>query len=68
MEHIQNPYPVSCDVDGVTYRGNYLVAGKILVVSTAFGGTSTQLADRNPEQLAKSLLNKLARGSNTSPT
>lgn len=51
---------ISCEVDGKTYVGNYWVAGKILVVSTAKGGTSTQLKERQPEDLAKQLLLKLA--------
>lgn len=52
---------VSCVLDGKTYEGNYWVAGKILVVSTAKGGTSTQLSGRQPEALAAELLLKLAR-------
>lgn len=67
MTNSQNRYQVTCNVDGVIYRGNYWVAGKILVVSTSNGGTSTQLADRNPERLAKTLLEKLAHGSKASP-
>lgn len=62
-----NRFPVTCDVDRVTYHGNYWVAGKILVISTARGGTSTQLAARNPERLAISLLKKLARGGKALP-
>lgn len=53
-------YRITCEVDGKTFDGNYWIAGKILVVSTAKGGTSA-LADRAPEALAKRLLMKLAR-------
>lgn len=56
----QKRYRISCEIDGKTYEGNYWVAGKILVVSTAKGGTSTQLKDRQPEVLARQLLLKLA--------
>jgi hypothetical protein len=51
---------ISCEVDGNTFEGNYWVAGKILVVSTAKGGTSTQLGPWSPESLAEQLLRKLA--------
>jgi len=56
-------YRVSCEVGGKTYEGNYWIAGKILVVSTAKGGTSTALGDRQPEALARYLLAKLAKES-----
>ena len=39
--------------------GNYWIAGMILVVSTATGGTSRQLANSEPEDLAKILLRNL---------
>ena len=51
---------INCVVDGKTFEGNYWVAGKILVVSTAKGGTSGSLSHHQPEQLAKQLLRKLA--------
>jgi len=54
-------YPIACDVDGKTYRGNYWVAGKILVVSTSMGGKSRQLGSMPPDALAKQLLENLAR-------
>lgn len=63
MINRQQRYSIACDVDGMTYHGNYWVAGMILVVSTATGGTSTQLAGRNPDELAKFLLAKMARAS-----
>jgi len=49
-------HPVSCEIDGDVFSGHYWVAGMILVVSTAAGGASRQLADRQPEELARSLL------------
>jgi len=52
---------VSCEIDGKTHNGNYWVAGKILVVSTAKGGNSTQLGAMSPETLAGQLLLKLAK-------
>ncbi len=45
---------ISCVVDGQTFEGNYWIAGNIIVVSTAKGGT------KNPEELAAQLLQKLA--------
>lgn len=52
-------HPVSCEIDGEIFTGNYWIAGMILVVSTATGGTSRQLAKRQPEELAKTLLSNL---------
>lgn len=66
MNSRQQRYSIACDVDGMTYHGNYWVAGMILVVSTSKGGTSTQLAGRKPDELAKFLLEKLARASGRS--
>ncbi len=51
---------IRCDVGGRSVEGNYWLAGKILVVSTAKGGTSTQLAHHDPAELAERLLRKLA--------
>jgi hypothetical protein len=51
---------ISCQVDGKMFEGNYWIAGKILVVSTSKGGTSTQLSHHQPEALAEHLLRKLA--------
>jgi hypothetical protein len=51
---------ISCVVDGQTFKGNYWIAGKILVVSTAKGGDSHQLGTKQPEELAEKLLRKLA--------
>ena len=51
---------IICEVDGQSYCGNYWIAGKILVVSTAKGGASHQLGTKHPEELAQQLLRKLA--------
>ena len=51
---------ISCVVDGQTYDGNYWIAGKILVASTAKGGDSHQLGSGSPEAQAECLLRKLA--------
>lgn len=53
--------PVSCEVDGELFTGNYWIAGMILVVSTATGGASRQLANSEPEYLAKILLTNLVQ-------
>lgn len=52
-------HPVSCEMDGEVFSGYYWVAGMILVVSTASGGISRQLANRQPDDLARSLLREL---------
>ncbi len=52
-------HPVSCEIDGEIFTGNYWIAGMILVVSTATGGTSRQLADSEPKDLARILLTNL---------
>jgi len=54
-------YPVTCEIDGETHRGNYWVAGKILTVSTAKGGKSKQVGATPAEVLAKQLLHELAK-------
>ena len=53
--------PVSCEIDGEIFTGNYWIAGMILVVSTATGGASRQLANSEPEYLAKILLTNLVQ-------
>lgn len=55
----QQHHRISCEIDGTVFEGNYWVAGKILVVSTAKGGTSTQLGMNAPDVLAGRLLKKL---------
>lgn len=48
-------------MEGTTDNGNDWVAGAILVVSTAKGGTRSPLAGRVPEALAEQRLWQLAR-------
>jgi hypothetical protein len=59
MIHDPTRHTVTCEIDGKTHKGNYWVAGKILVVSTAKGGKSTQLGSHVPEALAERLLRQL---------
>ena len=54
-------HAITCEIEGKSYRGNYWVAGKILVVSTRMGGKSRQVGNILPEALAKQLLEFLAR-------
>lgn len=61
MIHDPTRHTVSCEIDGKRFKGNYWIAGKILVVSTAKGGKSTQLGAMSPETLAGQLLGKLAK-------
>lgn len=61
MSHDATRHTVTCEIDGKTVKGNYWIAGKILVVSTAKGGKSTQLGSMSPETLAGQLLRKLAQ-------
>jgi len=61
MTNQPSRYSVSCKHDGKTFRGNYWVAGKILVVSTMKGGRSKQLGAKSAEVLAKQLLHELAK-------
>lgn len=60
MNGRQEHQKISVLVDGQTFDGNYWVAGKILVVSTAKGGASHQLGSESPEVQAKRMLRKLA--------
>ena len=61
MNGRQQHQRISTDVDGQSFSGNYWIAGKILVVSTAKGGASHQLGTSQPEALAKKLLRQLGR-------
>ena len=61
MIHDPTRHTVTCEIDGKTFKGNYWIAGKILVVSTSKGGKSTQLGAMSPETLAGQLLLKLAQ-------
>jgi hypothetical protein len=58
---MQQRHRINCVVDGQTFEGNYWIAGKILVVSTAKGGASTQVGLHQPQALAENLLQQLAR-------
>ena len=60
---IQSPprYPVTIEIEGETYKGNYWVAGKILTVSTSKGGKSRQVDSTPAETLAKQLLQELVK-------
>ena len=53
--------PLTCDIDGKTYRGTCRVAGKILIVSAAMGGRSKQLGSAPPGILAEQLLRQMAK-------
>jgi hypothetical protein len=54
-------YPVTCEIDGNAHRGTYWIAGKILTVSTGNGGKSRQVGTSLAEDLAKQLLQELAK-------
>ena len=53
--------PVTCELEGKTYRGTYWVAGKILTVATGMGGKSKQAGSAPPQALAAQLLQQLAK-------
>lgn len=61
MDNAPPRYPVTCEIDGKAYRGTYWVAGKILTVSTGMGGKSKQVGLTPAEDLAKQLLQELAK-------
>jgi hypothetical protein len=61
VSDMQQRHRINCVVDGQTFEGNYWIAGKILVVSTAKGGASTQVGLHQPQALAENLLQQLAR-------
>ena len=61
MSHDPTRHTVTCEIDGKTYRGNYWIAGKILVVSTGMGGKSKQVGSTPAEALAEELLQQLAK-------
>ena len=54
-------YPVTIEIEGKPYKGNYWVAGKILTVSTPRGGKSRQVGSKSAEGLAKELLQELVK-------
>lgn len=53
--------PVTCEIDGKTYKGTYWVAGKILTVATGLGGKSKQVGATTAANLAEQLLRTLAK-------
>ena len=61
LERMPERYPITCEVDGKTYSGKYWVAGKILTVSTGFGGKSNLCRNIPAEDLAKQLLQELVK-------
>jgi len=61
MDTTQSRNPVTCNLDGKTYRGTYWVAGKILTVATGRGGKSRQVGAKPAALLAAKLLQQLAQ-------
>ena len=59
----KNPprYPVTCEIDAQTYKGNYSIAGKILTVSTGLGGKNRQIGLKPVAVMAEQLLEILAK-------
>jgi hypothetical protein len=55
MDQSPPRYPVTCEIDGKRYKGNYWIAGKILTVSTGLGGKSREVGSTPAEALAKQL-------------
>ena len=54
-------HPITCEVDGKSYSGKYWVAGKILTVATGLGGKSNLCRNIPAEDLARQLLQELAK-------
>ena len=61
MEKVVPRIPITCEIDGKTFKGTYWIAGKILTVSTGMGGKSRQVGSRPAEALAKQLLQDLVK-------
>ena len=61
MDQTPPRYPVITEIDGTKFKGTYWVAGKILTVSTGMGGKSRQVGTTPAEDLAKQLLQELAK-------
>ncbi len=61
MDQTPQRYPVTCEIDGKTYKGIYWIAGKILTVTTGKGGKSKQVGPTPAEDLAKLLLQDLVK-------
>jgi hypothetical protein len=54
-------HPITCEIDGIPYKGTYWVAGKILTVAAGGGGKSKQVGTAEHEILAKQLLLDLVK-------
>jgi len=61
MDQTPPHYPVTCEINGNTYKGNYWIAGKILTVTTGRGCKSRQVGSTPAEDRAKQLLRELAK-------
>ena len=61
MDQSPPRHPVTIEIEGKTYKGNYWIAGKILTVSTSRGGKSRQVGTMPAEELAAELLLRLAQ-------
>jgi hypothetical protein len=51
MEKVVPRIPITCEIDGKTFKGTYWIAGKILTVSTGMGGKSRQVGTTPAEEL-----------------
>ena len=61
IERRPERHPITCEVDGKSYNGKYWVAGKILTVATGLGGKSNLCRNIPAEDLARQLLQELAK-------
>ena len=53
--------PISVDIDGKTYTGQFEVSGRVLTVTTSKGQKATQLGQMLPTVLAATLLRELVQ-------
>ena len=53
--------PISVEVDGKTYSGDFEVRGRVVTVTTSYGTKSTQVGGSPPDVVAKTLLRELVR-------
>ena len=61
MDQCPPRYPVTCEIDGNKYKGNYWSAGRILTLTTGTSGKSRQVGSTPAEVLPKDPLQKLAK-------
>jgi hypothetical protein len=61
MDNNPPRYPVTTEINGKTYKGNFWIAGKILTVSTGMGGKNRQVGTTPAEDLAEELLLQLVK-------